>query len=247
MDYYAKKKRVNNILLVIIILIILLIVIIILSRSIILKNKNLPKNDELSINQNYQEYDEILGCNYYKKNNQYYFMLHDPFNPIVKILPSSVDKFSFKPLDPIYAKDKNFVYYKGQVIENVDPKLFSVIYSKNFAGCSKKLTAEVDKATGLAKDNNYIYRNGQIEPKIDISTLEFLENNYIKTKDGVYVLPSSPSDNIRRLELAESDSFVVVQYNNYDSYLKSKYDAFDRNYYYKKGIIINQVDFVNQN
>lgn len=242
MDYYKKKKRKNIILLIIFFILFVFIILIFIFYR--LKSNRIVNNDkDNTINQTteynfefYQNFDKSFGCNYYRKSDQYYYMSTDQSNSFINLMPT-VDKYSFKALDSLYAKDQFTVFYKGLVMNGVDVNSFTPIYSNSFRGCRPSYS--VVSATGLAKDINFVYRNDQIEPNIDVSSIEFLENGYLRTKNGIYILPSLATDSIRRLELAEPESFMVVTFKNLENYLKSKYDAYDKRFYYKKGIIVN--------
>lgn len=241
MDYYKKKKRRNLILSLLFFLFLVLIILIFIfyriksNRSVNDNNNSVDKTTEYDF-EYYRNYDKSFGCNYYRVDDQYYYMSTYPSNSFVNLMPA-VDKYSFKALDSLYAKDKYTVFYKGLVMNDVDANSFEPLYSISFRGCRSNYN--VVSATGLAKDINYVYRNDRIEPNIDVSSIEFLENGYVRTKNGIYILPSISTDSIRRLELAEPQSFMVVTFKNLENYLKSKYDAYDSRFYYKKGIIIN--------
>lgn len=103
-----------------------------------------------------------------------------------------------------YAKDKNYVYYKGTILENADPKTFIrlttdrtrvnrndyhiVSYGyckdKNNVFFNNKIIEEADsesfqeRAYGYAEDKNYIYYRGKIYKKRSEGINTFEEPEY---------------------------------------------------------------------
>jgi len=110
-----------------------------------------------------------------------------------------------------FYKDKNYLYLKGQKIENSDPESFVLLYDggllmavdKNnvYLGCS--VNTEIDRVTfqylggGYAKDKNSIwYFSGKFKKAFDITgspsvwvdfnTFEYVGDGYAKDKNNKY-------------------------------------------------------------
>lgn len=80
----------------------------------------------------------------------------------VELKVDSIDKATFTVLsDPLYAKDKNYVYYKASPIAQADPASFTVITS-NFT-----------------KDSHYVYLNGEIIKGADPASFTVLKEGII--------------------------------------------------------------------
>ena len=78
--------------------------------------------------------------------------------------------------DGEYAKDKNNVYYKENVLNEADPKSFKSLSKISY---------------GLGKDKNNLYFFEDKVNNIDVKTLEIMTDEfsiYLKDKNGVYIL-----------------------------------------------------------
>ena len=78
--------------------------------------------------------------------------------------------------DGEYAKDKNNVYYKENVLNEADPKSFKLLTKISY---------------GLGKDKNNLYFWENKVNNIDVKTLEIMTDEfsiYLKDKNGVYIL-----------------------------------------------------------
>ena len=90
------------------------------------------------------EFESIVNYQYYAfdKYNAYYYEGNE-----IEIIPN-IDFASFKVLGTDYAKDKNNVYYKSQIIAGADVESFSVPHRLN---------------RNVGKDKNHTYVNGKID------------------------------------------------------------------------------------
>lgn len=78
--------------------------------------------------------------------------------------------------DGEYAKDKNNVYYKENVLNEADPKSFKLLTKIGY---------------GLGKDKNNLYFWENKVDNIDVKTLEIMTDEfsiYLKDKNGLYIL-----------------------------------------------------------
>ena len=108
--------------------------------------------------------DDCYNC-YITKNNSVYFV-DDASHPY-KI--EIADYISFTVLSQFYAKDKNHVYFFGDILENVDKDTFAVL------------------SGFYAKDNKHIYFGDRIFQNIDFASFKALNNFYAKDKNSVYL------------------------------------------------------------
>lgn len=250
-----RKKYLNRILVIIIYAFLIFVIIFFINNR---KEKNIEKSKNNTANNQteeklpvdyYKKFDQSLGCNYYRKDKTVYYM-YDQLgsSAIINIIPEADSRWAFTPLDQFYAKDKNFVYYMGVKVEGADPNSFIVLnlIKDKKESCQAKDNT-LTQSFGLAKDANNFYHHGKIEGNIDVKTLELMGYRYLKTKDGIFITPSLPTDSIRKVELADPATFQVVNYGNYESYQKSNFDARDKRYYYKNGLIINQNNYQTTN
>lgn len=185
--------------------------------------------------QYYYGYDYSFGCDYYSKDNLIYHMLKGIEQaPVIKEMPMA-DKETLKVLDFLYAKDKNYAYYLGSKIDNADGETFEVIYSGDSNGCHTEDDI-INTATGFAKDKNNVYQYNKIIDNLDSFSFEYLENRYIKTKNGIFI---NDYPKIEQIEEADTQTFKTVKFEDSPSYVNSEYDAMDKNYKYKNGKIID--------
>ena len=107
-----------------------------------------------------------------------------------------------------YAKDRNHVYFMGEILLNADPATFvlldldkSGLYAKDkdhvWMWFNRDFVNSVDLSTftilsetyGYAKDKNHVYLLGKILPNTDPATFVLLDKfgRYAKDKDHVYM------------------------------------------------------------
>lgn len=149
-----------------------------------------------------------------------------------------------------FAKDKNHLYSRGQVVRNIDIDLdtFQVLsqnYSKdksrvyyNYPSTSNSIKNQINEISGAdsqtfqtledseyGKDKNKVYYEGLVAPDIDANTFKDLTNGY--SKDSKYVYFKS-----KVVEDADADSF---------KFILEKY-AKDKSYAYLEGKKIDGSD-----
>ncbi len=159
------------------------------------------------------------------------------------------DLDSFIYLGEGYARDKNYVYYRGETFElpGVEMDSFEVlgnhyfrdadtVYYKDKKTLINPTTVEVFKSNlpnasllcslcPFARDKESLYFAGKFIP-IDLVSFEFLEYKYIRDKNGVYYQKFDHEDNItiEKIETADINTFQLLN----AGYAKGK----DAVYYY---------------
>lgn len=93
---------------------------------------------------------------------------------------SKCDDETLEEVNALYAKDKNYVYFKTRpnasndtiIVEGADPKTF-----RDLKGCSESI--------GI--DKNYVYRNGKIIKKIGENPFKN-DSSYFNDEENCYLL-----------------------------------------------------------
>lgn len=126
-------------------------------------------------------------------------------NHITEIITS--DKFSFKILNnKEYAKDKDFVYWRGLVIEKADPKSFKII------------------GNSYSKDKNYVFLDNETVIFANPKTFKTLKWPY--SYDGEYIFNGNlplQVNTIKEFKIVKTNgskitfdkSFFIEQYKEY--------------------------------
>lgn len=196
---------------------------------------------------------EAINNTYAKdKNNIYQYYRHD--NHIVE--SADVETFTIFNHKSSYAKDKNYVFYDGFPIKEIDVKSFELIDS------------------GFGKDKNYVYCMNEGKTDFDRETFEVIGKGvYGKDKDGVYWIHSSCPKKKSEIIIKEADpkSFEEIFIHQEAFYAKYKKHVFldtkiienadpetffvfddfryskDKNHVFKSGILLENVDPKNFN
>ena len=147
----------------------------------------------------------VLIKAYEQKNHKIYYR---------EIEVKDADYNSFEEIDIYYGKDKNYVYYMGEKIDEIDSNTF-----KNFS-----FPFYIMDKNGIYYQENF-NKYKKIE-NIDISSFEILDSHYSKDKDTVYC-----KDII--LKEADVKSFKIIE-NNFT------FDAEDKNNYYQVGKMVKK-------
>jgi hypothetical protein len=104
-------------------------------------------------------------------------------------------------------------------------------------------TFEIVSEGGLAKDKNNVYLFGEISPNLDSESFKELGYRYKQTKDGIFILninlETAKMFEIIKIEGIDIASFEVINFSDTPSYVRSIYDAKDKNNYYKEGVIVD--------
>ncbi|MDX9970840.1 MAG: DKNYY domain-containing protein [Candidatus Gracilibacteria bacterium] len=142
---------------------------------------------------------EVLADDYLKDKNGVYLMSKWSTLPLIKI--EGADPMTFKLLSYFYGKDKLNIFYKKDLIENVDYTSFEVIERAPFMSYSK--------------DKNNIYYGSLVVEGADVNTFEFVGNEgYAKDINSVFWL-----DQV--LSWADPDTFEIFNNDFYlEQYLK---------------------------
>lgn len=147
------------------------------------------------------------------------------------------------------AKDRNNIYYHGNIVEGADPKSFELIPNTDFAKDNENLffnnkmiknsdpkTFELLDHESYAKDRNNIYHNGSIIEGADIKSFEFIKIADPKTfklvEQGLYV---KDINNVyfRRsiIENADPKSFELIR--------NTKFGKDNKNVFYETNMLEN--------
>lgn len=167
---------------------------------------------------------EKLSYNIIKDKNGVYFLdaveENETFKiEVQKIKIEGIDFKTFINVDNSdqYYKDKNNVYYKKNdnmvKIKNSDVKTFEIL--SEYPGY-------------YAKDKNNVYFKGKKLEKIDSKTFETMQNNFVKDRNGVYI--------IEEKENGESKAIPINEKIDFESFEKAEesYNADYGNYYKDK-------------
>ncbi len=109
---------------------------------------------------------EVINKWYLKDDKNYYFVEYNDDNFSFQ----DIDYNSFVIVSKYFTKDKNYVFYKGEIMEMVDLESFE--YINEF----------------YQKDKNYIYYKGEIIEIADTESFIVIDNAYAKDKRYNYFL-----------------------------------------------------------
>ncbi len=171
-----------------------------------------------------------LKDNYYiDKNFAYHFYqkIEGSHGPTFKVLPGT---------DGVYCLDKNYLYYSGNLLKDVDVKNYKLI--KN----------------AFVISGHHVFIYGEKADFLDGETFEVLSSYYFKDKKGIYGLNVYPLDKELvkdSLEIKEADkeTFEVV-FDNFDTdYAGGEHCAYakDKNNAYFKNAVLKGIDPENFN
>ena len=142
---------------------------------------------------------------YVKQDGQVYFKRsmigYEPV--LMPVVEADYDSFRG---NMIYGKDKNHVYFRGVIMNQVDLDSFRVVHESQMAGL----------AAAYAKDNKYVYRGDVIIPQADPKTFVVPEDKrggywYSKDKNHVF-------EDTKIVEGIDPDGFMVLERD----YLRNK-------------------------
>lgn len=150
----------------------------------------------------------------------------------------------------VYGKDKNHVYYKGEIIQEADPKTFTPLGSyyakdKDFVYCHNEKFENIDRGSfqvflsgsnrapygdsvEWGKDKNFVYYNGQIVPGAHVKTFQ-VKREFIQGVGGFYFIGKDKNDTYEAgiaLKNAKDNDFIQLN----ERYKKNNYSVyyFDR-------------------
>ena len=178
-----------------------------------------------------------------------YYMYDGAFSE--RFVSHDIENFEF--IGGIYAKDKNNIYARAEIVTDADIKTFVVLTDyiakdqyQAYVGFSSIKKADLTSFQGIAerfsKDKDYVFKCDEILKGIDSSTVEFIDTNYIKDKNGVYfVLDANDGwdkndfdHNYRKILGADKETFVFFS--------ESPYYSYDKNGVYHRGGLMEGVD-----
>lgn len=191
----------------------------------------------------------LLSC-YYAKDAQHVYNMKMLNKDPVMLAKANAESFKVLPYD--YAKDKNYVYYQGNIFDGADASTFQVIVNnytkdKNHVYFSGKVLSGADSLTVKAvpgtdkvadSENVYdgIYCVNQINKneercrqKIDPETAALLKNapqvNYSDATDKPITREVvSPSDNLLNMPAADANFYPSKQRNLEGGEIVGAYD-----------------------
>ncbi len=183
-------------------------------------------------------YHKYLGSFYYGQGYDW------KFGSYQKIKITKADKKTFQVIKDPYAKDKNFVYYKGRIIKRADPNRFIIFSDNNNYAKDKYLvyyqgekiensdvaTFNVfEKNPSYATDKSFVYYKGKKIDGSDGKSLVEINDNYLKDKNLVY----HQTGFLNIVSGAEPASFVA---------LKNNYGKDNNNAYNRADLIVKNID-----
>lgn len=217
-----------------------------------------------------------IAENYVHNNGKWYFgniMNEESLKEVI-----GADTLTFEVLCDenyshcFYAKDKNYVYHKGERIEGADLNNFVVIFpqtsyskdDKNVYFESKKIeeadlqTFELVNSNSMyihflsyAKDKNSIFKNG-VRMAYDVSTFKLLfeEKPYTADKSGIYfndnLLKGSLSEDYRILKntiYLISNNKVFFQETEIKGADVATFEITENKYAFNNGLYKNKIDY----
>ena len=172
---------------------------------------------------------EVMKNNMYTKDkNNIYFTRND----VVKLEGADKDSFVIQENENDFSYDKNSVYFMGKKINGINSNEFRIIDLNNknesfyFLTDNKnlyKLITIFDEDSGkIAKTKLVTIEN----PKVDTKSFEVINKNfdtYYRDKNTVYYYDADFGKELKKLEAADSNSFVS---------LESDFGKDNRNIYY---------------
>ena len=140
----------------------------------------------------------ILGCEglfqgYNKKDNKVYYKHLSETTGTGEILVDDADYKSFKKLkDFRFGKDKNWVFFNGQILKGADSESFILLKEYTSFGFYQ-----------YAKDKNSVFVNGNSLAGADPTTFEPININYSKDTKNIYFLGERFTSNSQSFELID--------------------------------------------
>ena len=150
----------------------------------------------------------LVSCaeGYEKTNGKWTWVIHSESGKHIREI--NADNTTFQILNhKKYAKDKSYVYFEGEKIDNADPKTFEVIAEN-----------------GYSKDNNSVYLDNDIIIFANPKTFKAIEWPYSKDDKRIYNgnLPMEV-DNIREFNITKTGK-------GKNSSIKSFFIEWNKNY-----------------
>ena len=179
-------------------------------------------------NADVNSFEVMKNSMYTKDKNNIYFTRND----VVKLEGADKDSFVIQENENDFSYDKNSVYFMGKKINGINSNEFRIIDLNNknesfyFLTDNKnlyKLITIFDEDSGkIAKTKLVTIEN----PKVDTKSFEVINKNfdtYYRDKNTVYYYDADFGKELKKLEAADSNSFVS---------LESDFGKDNRNIYY---------------
>jgi len=144
------------------------------------------------------------------KDEIYYGKLN--YNEIDKIKEADYETFEVLPSNKLFAKDKNNVYYSGEIIKDANSASFVVFEPSLFKSFVDVNGRSVKQIIYLSKDDENIYQNDKVFLGFDAASFEYLGYGYFKDKNAVYwlVTDRKSEELFQKIENADSKTFEIV-------------------------------------
>jgi hypothetical protein len=144
----------------------------------------------------------LTGCQSYKvENGKWSLVSWDEGRGRTVTEVQGADQSSFAPINGVYAKDKNYVFLWGNVIEGANPNTF-VYLGKDYGQDRQKVFFSGKELKGAdpntfqiieyrwSKDKNDVYYESQPMEVVDVASFKILHigilNNWAKDKSDYY-------------------------------------------------------------
>lgn len=133
-------------------------------------------------------YSNKAGAHYYKKDGKMMYYCMEFFNECHEGVIEKADPGSFEiiPGKRDYAKDINYVYIEGTVLQGADPKSFEKINEYSYA-----------------KDKKNVFAGSEVINDADVHSFEVLSHSYSKDKNNIYYRAD-------KVEKADIESFIII-------------------------------------
>lgn len=171
----------------------------------------------------------LSGCDnnsYQKRNGNFVFVTFDTNRGHFEHKLEGVDNASFKILDKHYAKDKNMVFFKYELIKEAESSSFALL------------------SNGYARDNHHVFYESKMIKGADPKSFQVMKSGYGRDHVDIYsqsspinVCDSSTFENIKfgwnkdkECIYRNSKKFEKLDYNSFE--IISKYYVKDKNNVY---------------
>lgn len=147
-----------------------------------------------------------LSNQYYFKKDTIIYVSEGRFFANAGVVLKGIDRETFQVLSYDLAKDKNNVYYKGEIIDNADPLSFELLVSQI------KVDEKYNYVT-YSKDNNHVYFLSEILIDADTETFSLLWGQYAKDANHVFryrVIISDAPESVKRVKNDSKNEYVNI-------------------------------------
>ena len=123
-----------------------------------------------------------------------------------------VDKEEPQDLGYDFAKDEQYVYFRGEKIEGADPETFEII-NKDVSKDNSGVYFKEYRKVGSMSSTRIVNLSESIG--VDKDSVEDIQYPFFKDKNNIYYVAQNPSGNnfVKKLEGAEINTFEVLNKN----------------------------------